>query len=245
MRIDDVEIKVTFAKGQVEDAIRALELPAGHQPWQIYFCEDVTEGVSPGTPLLDAGVILRARDKSSGASDTTVKLRPCRRSQLTDHWLATTKIGDQELKLEADWAGDRQVLAASLSADRADDFVAHAVPDGRDVTDLYTVEQRDFVQDCAPVSVNLATLTVLPAVRAVRWKTVEAAPAGLDLRAERWTVGDLDFLELSTVAALDEAPARQAALSAYVRSVGLPVAADQEAKTGQVLRVLVRLALDL
>jgi hypothetical protein len=78
----------------------------------------------------------------------------------------------------------------------------------------------------------------------VRWKTVKAAPPGLDLRAERWTVGGLDFLELSTVAGIDEAPARQAALAEYVRSLGVPVGADQEAKTGQVLRVLVRLALD-
>jgi hypothetical protein len=243
MRIDGAEIKVTFADGQVEDAIRALELPAAPPPWQIYFCEDLTEGVSPATPLLDAGVILRARDKA-GSSDTTVKLRPCRRSQLTDSWLAMKKDGDQELKLEADWAGDRRLLAASLSADRRGDLVARGVREGREVTGLFTAEQRDFLRDCASIRVNLATLTVLPGITAVRWKTVEAAPPGLDLRAERWTVGGLDFLELSTVAGIDEAPARQAALADYVRSLGVPVGADQEAKTGQVLRVLVRLALD-
>lgn len=243
MRIDGAEIKVTFSDAQTEDAIRALELPEGN-PWQIYFCEDVTEGVSPGTPLLDAGVILRARDKPGGNSDTTVKLRPCRRSQLTDHWLATKKDGDQELKVEADWAGDRRVLAASLSADREENLVARVVRERKDVTDLYTAEQRDFARDCAAVSFNFATLTVLPAVTAVRWKTVEAAPAGLGLRAERWTVGDLDFLELSAVAGLDEAPAEQAALAAYVRSLGLPTAPEQQAKTGQVLQLLVRLALE-
>jgi hypothetical protein len=55
-------------------------------------------------------------------------------------------------------------------------------------------------------------------------------------------VGNLDFLELSTVAGIDEAPARQVALAAYVRSLGLPVAAEQQAKTGQVLQLLVGLA---
>src|SRR3954452_13289071 len=244
MRIDGAEIKVTFADGQAEKAVQELTLPSDRPTWRIYFCEDVTEGVSLELPLFDAGVILRARDKQDGPSDATVKLRPCRRSQITEPWLATRKLHDQEVKVEADWAGDRRVLAASLSADREEDFVAAVVRERRDVTDLYTAEQRDFLRDCAPIPINTVALTVLPPIEAVRWKSVDAAPAELHLRAERWTIGDLDFLELSTVAAIEEATSRQAALMDYLRSLGLPVEQDQQAKTGQVLRVLVGLALN-
>ena len=94
MRLDGIEIKVTVAGDQTPAALAALGLAADRPTWQIYFCEDVTEGLSPGTPLLDAGVILRARDKPGAKDDTTAKLRPCRRSQLPDRWLAAEKGDD-------------------------------------------------------------------------------------------------------------------------------------------------------
>src|SRR3954467_4545512 len=90
MRFDGVEIKVTLGRDQTGPAVVRLGLPP--QPsWQIWFWEDVTPGSGPATPLLYCGVVLRARDKAGGKDDATVKLRPCRRSQLTDRWLAATK----------------------------------------------------------------------------------------------------------------------------------------------------------
>jgi hypothetical protein len=92
MRFDGVEIKVTLQGDQTQSTVGALHLPSDGSRWQIYFCEDGTAGISPGTPLLDLGVVLRAREESGGGKDdTTVKLRPCRRSQLTDAWLAVRK----------------------------------------------------------------------------------------------------------------------------------------------------------
>jgi hypothetical protein len=245
MRLDDVEIKVTVAGQGVPAAIQALGLPAGRPPWHIYFCEDVTVGLSAGTPLLDSGVILRARDKPGGKDDTTVKLRPCRRSQLSDRWLAAEKGDDWDLKVEADWSGEHRALAASLTADRHEGVVAAVGRGDREVADLFVDDQLGFLRDCAPVRVNLATLTVLPPVTATRWGSVDSAPGGLDVRAERWTVGDLDFLELSTVAEVGEAAATQDLLHGFVRSVGISVAAEQEPKTSQVLRHLVQRALAL
>src|SRR4051812_43548400 len=110
MRFDGVEIKVTLAGDVTGPAVEQLELPAG-SAWQIWFWEDVTPGTGTATPLLDAGVVLRARDKAGGDDDATVKLRPCRRSQLTDHWLAaeegeTDDGADWEVKVEADWSGN-------------------------------------------------------------------------------------------------------------------------------------------
>jgi hypothetical protein len=244
MRFDGVEIKVTLEGDQTRSAVRALRLPADQPRWQIYFCEDVTAGASPGTPLLDLGVILRAREKPGGTGDTTVKLRPCRRSQLTDDWLGARKGradgDDWEFKVEADWSGERRVLAASCSADRAEGVVTDAGRGGRSVEGLFLAKQVAFLHDCADAQVNLETLTVLPPVTATRWKEVEAAPPELGARAERWTVDDLDFLELSVAADLDDAVTKQAALTTYVRSLGLSVDEERVSKTQQVLLHLAR-----
>lgn len=86
MRLDRVEIEVTASGGQTTSAVEALGLSSGNEPWQIHFCEDVTRGVSVVTPLKDAGVVLRARHRPDRKDDSTIKLRPGRRSQLTDHW---------------------------------------------------------------------------------------------------------------------------------------------------------------
>ena len=100
-----------------------LNLEPDRPPWSIYFCEDVVAAVSTGTPLLDAGVVLRAR-KRPGRDDATIKLRPCRRSQLTNHWLRAKEGDGWEFKVEADWAGPRRVLAASLTANRSRRVIA-------------------------------------------------------------------------------------------------------------------------
>lgn len=248
MRLDGVEIKVTVEGRQTRSAVRALHLPDRPQ-WRIYFCEDLPAGTSPGTPLLDLGVIMRARRKPDGKDDTTVKLRPCRRSQLPDVWLAARKGEDDEgedweFKLEADWSGESRVLAASCSADRPDGVVPAAGDGHGGVGRLFHPQQEAFLRDCAGVRVNLATLTVLPPVTATRWKEIEGAPPGLGARAERWTVDDLDFLELSVVADLGDAPTTQAALTRFVGDLGLAVDESGASTTQQALRRLVQLAGD-
>jgi hypothetical protein len=82
---------------------------------------------------------------------------------------------------------------------------------------------------------------MLPAVSAMRWPTFPVpGPGGhaLDVRAERWTVHELDFLELSIGVDLEAAQAAQAALIAFVEGKGLQPSAG-EAKTTQVLQRLV------
>jgi hypothetical protein len=246
MRFDGVEVKVTLAGNRTDLAVQRLGLPPDRPRWRIHFFEDVTAGGSAVPPLLTAGVVLRARDKAGGTDDVTVKLRPCRRSQLTDRWLAAeegkTEDGDEwEVKVEADWSGHRRVLAASHTTDRPEGTVGGERPSA---ADLLVPEQREFLRDCSPIAINLETLTLLPPVTATRWRSVDAAPAGLDLRAERWTIGDLDFLELSLACDLDEARSRQDALTGFVRSLDLPVDPDQQSKTRQVIEHLVARAVD-
>ncbi len=242
-RLDGVEIKVTFPRDQLDHAVEVLGLPDDRPRWQIYFSEDVAEGVATGTPLLESHIVLRARDRSGAKDDSTIKLRPCRRSQLRDHWLTARKEDDWELKVEADWAGTRRVLAASLTADRPDGLVAAVARGERRIEDLFCSSQVDFLRDCAGAHVNIGTLSLLPPVTATRWGTVDVVPLAMDVRAERWTVGDLDFLELSTVATLAEARATQNALVGHLTSLGLTVPSDDQTKTSQVLRLLVRQAL--
>ena len=243
MRLDGVEVKAGLDGDRTAEAVQALGL-AEVQPWRIFFLEDVTPGLCSPTPLLDHRLILRARQKTKG-DDVTVKFRPGRRSQLTDDWLATTKLEDgqldAELKIEEDWAGDRRVLAVSLTADRPKGAVAAVAAGERKIGALFSAEQERLISECAEAAVNLATLTMLPAVSALRWPTFTVPRPGLsalDVRAERWTVDDLDFLELSVVADVAAAPAAQAALIAFLEGKGLTPGTG-EAKTTRVLQTLV------
>jgi hypothetical protein len=243
MRLDGVEVKVSLDSEQTAEAVRTLDL-ADVTPWKIFFVEDVTAGLCSATPLLDQHLIVRARQKTKGKDDVTVKFRPGRRSQLTDSWLATTTTADgdldAELKVEEDWAGERRVLSISLTAERPKGLVAAAAAGERGVRALLTHDQRRLIEECAGSLVNLAALTMLPAVSAMRWPTFAVPGAGraLDVRAERWTVHDLDFLELSIAVEVQAAQAAQAALIAFVEGKGLQPSAG-EAKTTQVLQRLV------
>lgn len=243
MRLDGVEVKVNVAADQTQAAVQALGLP-DVAPWQIYFIEDVTTGLISSTPLLDQHLIIRARQKAKGADDVTVKFRPGRRSQLGPRWLdlETTKDGDleAELKVEEDWAAGRRSLGISLTAERPDGLVAAAV-DGGSVSALLTQDQRALIEECAGARVNLDVLTLLPAISAMRWPSFTVpGPGGapLKVRAERWTIHPLDFIELSIAVDVDSAQASQKALEDFVAGKGLTAAAG-EAKTSQVMQVLV------
>ena len=245
MRLDGVEVKVSLDGDQTAAAVRALDLADG-TPWKIFFAEDVTTGLCSATPLLDQHLIVRARQKTHGKKDdVTVKFRPGRRSQLSDSWLAMTETSDgnldAELKVEEDWADQRRVLSISLTAERPEGRVAAVAAGERDIRALLTDDQRRLIEECAGTSVNLGALTMLPAVSAIRWPSFAVPrPDGpsLDVRAERWIVHDLDFLELSIAVEVASAPTAQADLLDFVARKGLRPSAG-ETKTSQVLQRLV------
>ena len=241
MRPKSVEIKVTVAGGNVGEAVAALGLPEG-QGWRILFCEDVTAGVASSTPLLDIGVVLRARKKSGTKGDSTVKLRPCRWSQLSGNFFANRDNDSAELKIEADWAGPKRTLAASLTTDWDDDRVVAVQSGNLPPADLFDQEQRRFLEQCSNGLVNLDALTALADITATRWKEFPAKVAGPDLsvRAERWVIaGAIDFLELSIVSDLVRAERDQAALQYFLADRSLIVEQNQENKTQRVLSYLV------
>lgn len=83
--------------------------------------------------------------------------------------------------------------------------------------------------------INLDALTLLPLVAATRWKKVRVGSVR-DVVVERWTIDDLDFLELSirsdTVA---DAPAAQQELERAVGALNLQPDSDSKSKTERVL----------
>jgi hypothetical protein len=240
MKPESVEVKVTTST-QVDQAVSALELGPGKR-WEILFCEDVTAAVTPSTPLLELGVILRARRKSASKGDSTIKLRPCRWSQLDADFAENAEADGAELKIEADWAGPRRSLAASMTADwddgRLDRVRAGELPPAA----LFSKRQESFLARCGGGRVNLGVVTALRSFEAVRWDAFPATVGHVELsiRAERWTLtAERDFLELSIVSDVDSAAGAQAALDSFATSRGLPVDPTSENKTRRVLDFLV------
>lgn len=240
MRPESVEIKVTVAGDHVEAAISTLALTGG-AGWSILFCEDVTAGAA-GTPLLDLGVILRARRKSDTKGDSTVKLRPCRWSQLDGQYFVNADDGVTELKVEPDWAGSGRQLAASMTAKWSDGRMSKVQAGDEPPAYLFSDRQREFLALCSGGRINLSALTALPAFTATRWKEFPASADGIDIsvRAERWTIeGGEDFLELSIVSTVEQAAADQAALRSFVAAKALTVDDSPDNKTKRVLTTLV------
>ena len=240
VRPQSVEIKVTVAGDQVGPAISALALAGGNR-WSILFCEDVADGAA-STPLLDLGVILRARRKSENKGDSTVKLRPCRWSQLDPEHFANSDDGVTELKIEADWAGSGRHLTASMTADWPGHRWAEVQAGDAPPADLFSKPQQEFLERCSGGRINLVALTALPSFTATRWEAFPTTVDGVNLsvRAERWTVdGAGDYLELSIVSTVERGEADQAALHSFVAAKGLSADDSPRNKTERVLAALV------
>jgi len=233
---EPVEIKINVA-GDVSSALDTLGLSDG-RPRSIWFLEDLTPGLPSPHPLLAAGLILRLRINDDRRGDSTVKLRPCRRSQLSGRWTqADEKKDEWEYKIEGDWAGPRRVLAASLVSTVPPGDLS-AVAAGADPSAAFDPLQSEFLSDAGPIRVNVGALVALGPIAATRWKKVDLD--GLEVTAERWIVGPLDFLELSIRVEPGEGDPvkQQAAFEDAVVGHHLAIATDKNSKTQMVLEHL-------
>jgi hypothetical protein len=234
-----VEIKVSFDDEQVARALMVLGLDdKGEQgetgePRRVGFLEDTTVGVA--LPLFHHGIVLRVRHIEADDDDATVKLRPCRRSQLTGDWLDAKEGDGWKLTVEEDWAGSRRALAASCGSKLPKDRILSVQGESERVHRLFSQDQERFLSDCAGMPVNLDALTFLPLVAATRWKKVRVGTVS-DVIAERWIIDDLDFLELSirsdTVA---NAPPAQQELEREIQDLNLQPDNNPKSKTERVL----------
>jgi hypothetical protein len=237
MRLNGVEIKVSLSDRQFARALKVLELGGNGQPRRIGFIEDTTIGVE--LPLFHQGVVLRVRQIEEGDGDSTVKLRPCRRSQLAEGWLGAEKGDGWKLRVEEDWAGTRRALAASCVADLPQRRIATAWEGKEPVGRLFNGGQWRFLSDCAGMPINLDALTLLPPVEAARWEGVRVQDVE-DVVVERWTIDELDFLELSIRKdTVEKARKAQAELERGIRALGLERDDEHASKTERVLALLV------
>jgi len=243
MRPESVEIKITLAGTeiggtQIDDAVDRLRLTVDDS-WTVVFCEDVTSAAA-STALLDVGVVLRVRGKTATSGDSTIKLRPSRWSQLDPEYFENREDGDEELKIEADWAGAKHALSTSMTVKWADSRLSAAQADARLIPELFSKEQLDFLAKCGTGRVNLAAITMLPPIAATRYKKFELQDVSSGVRGERWAVGDgLDFLELSIVSKPENALADQEKLTDFVTRTALPVDQNPISKTQRVLDYLI------
>jgi hypothetical protein len=186
-----IEIKANI-EGGVGQALAALGDPVPATKRQIWFAED-RGGLQAGGQLkmLSHGIILRIRI-GEGPDDSTAKLRPVDKEQLTKQW---SKPFQEPFKyrIEGDWSGDRHALAASAQTSHPQGSLAESVGAGR-FDQVFTPEQRQFVRDCAHIGVDINQLVGLGPIASTQWEDLQIGGVD-DVNAERWTVADLDFLE--------------------------------------------------
>jgi len=230
-----VELKLTIA-GQIAEAIERLA-PIDGSPKLVWFLEDVTPGIREPLPLFSASLIIRLRTHKK-RDDSTVKLRPARKSQLIDPWRDTFDDNDQEYRIEEDWAGPRRALAASYVTKFPPGTFAPLIAESR-LLPAFREKQLNFLHDCAGIPVAIPALRPLGPITAIQWKDHDLD--GISVNLERWTVGALDFLEVSARADSEtEAVELQTRLGAAVSGKDLKVAEEQITKTRAVLEYLSR-----
>jgi hypothetical protein len=232
-RLDAVVITTVLTGLPADRAAVVLGLSGPGELRPVYYAEDLR--ADGALPLLDAGVILRAR-RTLGGDDTTVELTPCDRARLTPPWLALTTDAGHRFRIEEAWAGERKVLAAALTAAHdpgdLDDVVA-----GKDSPAvLFTDRHRRLLAECAAVEPDLDAVTVLGPVRVGTWRTVSWE--GFEVDAERWVLEPLDILELSVRVEPDAAPVAQEEFAAALSRHGIEGAAMSETVTQMILRQL-------
>jgi hypothetical protein len=130
-------------------------------------------------------------------------------------------------------------LAASAVLELESGLIDAVALEGADAGTIFNGKQQEFIRDCADLRIALGGLTPLGPVRAMKWKNITVGGFGTDI--ERWTAGDLDFLEVS-FRAESGAEQQQLRLEAAVRALGLAIDDDRESKTRRVLAELARMA---
>jgi len=230
-----VELKFTI-DNDVERALRKLD-PKDDSKRQIWFLEDDTPGLRKPRPLGRASVVARLRTGKK-RDDSTIKLRPARESQLVEPWSTSFEDGGQEYRIEQDWAGSRRSLAASCVAEFPPGTLEPLIAASR-LTPAFDGKQLRFLHDCAGIPVTLAALRPLGPIKSVQWKDHDLD--GISVNLERWTVGPLDFLEVSARAAAgaDTDPEKlQRRIQDALNRLRLKIADEQVTKTQAVLDYL-------
>ncbi|PWJ05357.1 hypothetical protein DKG34_21310 [Streptomyces sp. NWU49] len=239
-----VEIKVNI-DGNVGEALSLLGEPQGPVRKRLVWFAESRSGIADGHLLLDSRVMVRFRSGDT-PDELTVKLRPCAKGQLVGRFSSPFDEESFEYKIEEDWSGNRQVVAASATSSHPQGVLLDSVAPGADAAAPLTARQLQFFRACVP-ALHATGLVALGPIASTKFSDVPLDDLEVDL--ERWTVADLDFLELSIRVKLkdeekaDEFEARakrkQRKLESAVMDHGLVISENPETKTRRVITTLV------
>jgi hypothetical protein len=233
------ELKLSIAGANAHRARKRLGLrKRDAERTTIWFC-DRARRTADGIrfDLFDRGVIVRLRHKRGRGqdSDTTVKFRREAPLVLPDGW---DPQGVPAAKIEGDWTLHSRSVAVSLDSSAPGRAIDRAGDAGRPHARLFSGDQHRFAAAVlAPRPCDLTALRTLGPIDARRWD-VPRRGLGIDVVAEQWKTGDLEFLELSVRVPTDEAEDWMRRLSEWAAEAGLAVQARGKAKTAAVLQYL-------
>ncbi|MFD7911159.1 hypothetical protein ACFV30_10555 [Streptomyces sp. NPDC059752] len=230
------EIKISFAGAEAKAAFDALELDRDEGSRRLIHFWDRPQWAADGTvtlPLLGQGIILRRRRDDEGPesereTDLTVKLRPC--PPLPERWREDREDEGWKFKIEDDRTGPEftPMVSASLEAE------------GGPPELLLIEQQRELLGVAGLTEADLADLTGLGPVRAVKWKDDWDELPG-KVAIEEWrTDNGLRFLEVSVRSDIADAAEVQAQLEQALRDRDITPPPFGERKTEAVMTALAR-----
>jgi uncharacterized protein YjbK len=218
--IEKVEFKVTVV-GEDEPKVLALIGQTDGKEREVYFYD------TKRLALKSRALFLRAR-LTEGEADSTVKLRPAHVENDNAAW---RKIDKDERRVELDVVGVKQI--DSVKVDRTlkpGDLVG-----GGTVKSLFSDRQETLIEAYAD-GIALEVLEVLGPVDARVWDKLRLAGLTHDVSIEEWALpNDTHFYELSFKVKRNEASDAHAAFEDALARLEIKVAAEQVAKTEQVL----------
>lgn len=230
--VKKIELKLTVSGAAAAQTSAAFGLTdQAAKKRQIWFC-DVPMGPAHPLPMSARGLIVRVRlGRSSGT--TTLKLRGPESCLSPTTWQARSAAWNGMAKLEGDWSGDRHLVSASLDNDFTAADGADPPRHPADIQALMSIDQRDLANSWI---MPLDRLQPLGPIAAASWTADLGLPD--EVTFERWTVADLQFLELSIRVGAAEAAELQPQLASLMADRGIAVDPRSATKTETVLRTL-------
>jgi hypothetical protein len=181
--------------------------------------------------LLDAGVILRARNVHGDDDDSTVKIRPLAAEDVDPAWFQQSGF-----KCELDAGLTTAVSSCSLTTTQDEDEIEEVADGDRDIDSLFSSEQEDFLAEHGP-DVDWDQLVAFGGIDALVWK-LESDALPDKMTAEHWVLPGGEMLELSVKVPADEAEDSMDQLLAWLADRDVPLSAEQDSKTRRALESL-------
>ncbi len=233
---EKVEIKANASGAHATTAAERFDLTDDKGAARLIWFLESRRGIERGRlNLLDHGLILRLRSTERDPDDTTIKLRTKLAPAIPDRWLSSFDV------IEGDWAGDQHLISASFTEKVASDRIEEATRQGGNISGAFTAEQEEYLGDAHEPPIELDELQALGPIQARKWSSLEKDHFPHDIRAERWLIDELQFLEFSIRVDWDEAKEAQRGLHRLLTDRGVDLSGVGGPKTTLVLRHLARI----